>query len=207
MARIPVQIVFGGGRRALRLLVLALLLLGGSGGSAEPAQADPPASGPSARHGWLPPLGLGRGRLGVEIQPMTPELRAFLKAPAERGVLVVRVRPDSPAALAGLAVGDVITDADGEAIARPSDLIARVGRLPDGAALQLSIFRQGEEQSVSVLPDEAQGFGPEDLEEWLGAIGGAPHRREIEQRLEAVEERLRALERQLETSGPTGKST
>src|SRR5262245_51234121 len=36
-----------------------------------------------------------RGRLGLQIQPMTPELREYMHAPPEAGVLVVAVEPDA----------------------------------------------------------------------------------------------------------------
>lgn len=193
--------------RALAVAALCVLILLGATGSIGPAHAEPPGTRAPDWHGWLPPLGLGRGRLGVEIQPMTPELRTFLKVPTDRGVLVVRVRPDSPASAAGLAVGDVITAADGGAIARPADLTGRLARVPSGAAVQLDVVREGAQQSLSVTPDDAaEGLTGEDIEDWLGAIGGGPHRRELERRLEALEERIRELERRLET-GPQGKST
>ena len=58
-------------------------------------------------------------RIGVEVQPMTPELRGYFKAPADRGVLVVTVEEAAPAAAAGLRVGDVIIPAAGEPVSRP----------------------------------------------------------------------------------------
>ena len=211
MSQIPVRLGRDQPAAALRSLLLALLVLLGAGLSVQPAHADPAEAEPPDWRGWLPHQGFGRGRLGVEIQPMTPELRAFLKAPAERGVLVVRVRPDSPAAEAGLSVGDVITTANGDPVARPSDLIAGVAELQTDEALQLGIVREGAEHSISVVPEgEPDGWaGSESLEEWLGSIGRGPHhRRELEQRLEALEQRLEQLERRLEgTPAPEGKST
>src|SRR5208282_815567 len=49
-----------------------------------------------------------RGWLGVQIQPVTPELADALGLERARGALVSDVLPKSPASAAGLQVGDVI---------------------------------------------------------------------------------------------------
>ena len=72
-------------RPSLALAILALLLV--------PAAAEA--------------AGRGQGRLGVHVQPMTPALRAYFDAPEDRGVLVARVEPGSPAGDAGVEAGDV----------------------------------------------------------------------------------------------------
>jgi predicted metalloprotease with PDZ domain len=54
----------------------------------------------------------GRGRLGFAAIQISPELRAYFGAPNDRGVLVDSVRPDSPAAKAGLRVGDIVLAVD-----------------------------------------------------------------------------------------------
>src|SRR5204863_3258457 len=55
-----------------------------------------------------------RGRLGVSVQEVTPELAEYFGV--KQGVLVASVAPDSPAAKAGLKAGDVITAANGKSI-------------------------------------------------------------------------------------------
>ena len=49
----------------------------------------------------------GRGRLGVGIQELTPQLAEYFGT--KDGVLVTSVEPETPAAKAGLKAGDVIT--------------------------------------------------------------------------------------------------
>ena len=49
-------------------------------------------------------------RFGLALQPLTPELAQRLGVQADKGVVVTEVRPDSPAALAGLVPGDVIRE-------------------------------------------------------------------------------------------------
>lgn len=57
------------------------------------------------------------------------------------GAVVHRVQPDSPAATAGLASGDVITAIDGARVASMSALVARLRKLAPGDTVRLSIQR------------------------------------------------------------------
>lgn len=77
------------------------------------------------------PLGLvmGRGRLGVSIQGLTPELAEYFGV--KDGVLVSSVEKDSPAAKAGIKAGDVITSVDGQSVADGSALMDQL-RAKDG---------------------------------------------------------------------------
>ena len=76
--------------------------------------------------------GLKRGYLGLASQPVQlSELQRT--ADRERALLVVTVTPGSPAAAAGLLVGDLLLDFDGQPVASPEDLLdllvgERVGR-------------------------------------------------------------------------------
>jgi S1-C subfamily serine protease len=82
------------------------------------------AAGPIAKtHPSAPVPAVSKGRLGFAALPISPALRAHFGAPDDRGVLVDRVRPDSPAAHAGLQVGDVVTDVDGDAATSARDVI------------------------------------------------------------------------------------
>src|SRR5579871_5943521 len=51
-----------------------------------------------------------KGRLGVMVMGLTPELRKHFGAPDDRGVLVAHVESGTPAATAGIEVGDVIVE-------------------------------------------------------------------------------------------------
>jgi len=69
-------------------------------------------------------LTAGKGRLGVTVQDLNPELAEFFGV--KDGALVASVQKDSPAAKAGVKAGDVITAIDGKAIAGPDDVVAQV---------------------------------------------------------------------------------
>jgi hypothetical protein len=63
----------------------------------------------------------GRGRLGVNVQELTPELAAYFGV--KEGLLVNSVRADTPAAKAGIKAGDVIGSINGKAVVTATELI------------------------------------------------------------------------------------
>lgn len=92
---------------------------------------------------------------GLGLAEMTPELAARLACPVRGGVLVSSVLASSPAELARIAEGDVITAIGG---ARVSDLIsaqaARHG-VPRGAAVVVELWRGGARHEVTLNPGGA----------------------------------------------------
>ena len=63
----------------------------------------------------------GRGRLGVNVQELTPELAAYFGV--KDGLLVNSVQADTPAAKAGFKAGDVIGSVNGKTVATPAELV------------------------------------------------------------------------------------
>ena len=180
--------------------------------------AIPIVLGAGARAGtgdhWTfdPPLLSPRGRIGVQVDAMTLELRRYFQAPEDRGLLVVRVEPDRPAARAGLRVGDVIVSAGGEPVCEPFDLVRMVAAAPAGEAIQLGVLRDAEERTLRVEPEGEPSLWaePERLGTWFEE---KLHRgsRELRERLEQLERRLEELERKLEErdegTGQAGQET
>lgn len=130
-------------------------------------------AGPALADGPMPEGYPGRGRIGVEVQPMTAELREFFEAPATQGVLIVRVEHGRPAELAKIRVGDVVIAAAGEPLVRPRDLVAIVARAPAGAPLELTIVRTKRMRTVSVVPDGKPATAAA-LEVWHEQVGQWP---------------------------------
>ena len=106
-----------------------------------------------------------RGYLGVDIQPLTPDLAKEFKLPDESsGVLVGGIRPNSPAAKAGLEEGDVIIDFNGRKVTDPRSLQLAVAQTAPGTKVAVSVLRSAEngksvEKTLNVslgeLPQEA----------------------------------------------------
>ncbi len=109
----------------------------------------------------------GGGYIGVRPLEMTPELRTHFGAPKEAGVLVGKVEKDSPAAKAGLQVGDILTSADGAAIESRRDLLRAVRRKKEGDTVKLDLVRDRAPKTLTVTVAEREGgrvhlgdFGP-----------------------------------------------
>ena len=80
-----------------------------------------------------------RGFLGVGLRELTAELQTHFGAPEGSGVLVASVSDDSPAAAAGIRVGDVITAVDGLSVDSTRDLSREIRHRPgDSVAIEAS---------------------------------------------------------------------
>jgi serine protease Do len=91
-----------------------------------------------------------RGWLGVQAQPITPEIADTLGLKDTHGALIAEPQGDSPAAKAGIAAGDVIASIDGRPIKDAKDLSKTIGGIAPGTAVKLGVSRQGEEKTVTV---------------------------------------------------------
>ncbi|MDZ7749509.1 MAG: MucB/RseB C-terminal domain-containing protein [Halofilum sp. (in: g-proteobacteria)] len=91
-----------------------------------------------------------RGWLGVVIQEVTRELAQSFGMERAHGALVARVLPGSPAARAGLQVGDVIVAFNGREVPRSSALPPMVGRTAVGEKARVEVVRDGERRTLRV---------------------------------------------------------
>lgn len=92
-----------------------------------------------------------RGRLGIYIQDLTPNLAQAFGIEATQGAVVAQVVPDSPAEEAGLREGDVVTAINGNPVQGASDLRNEVGLLRPGKTIQLTVLRDGEHMTVNAV--------------------------------------------------------
>lgn len=90
------------------------------------------------------------GWLGVTIAEVTAEKARELRLPAERGVLVTDVEENSPAAKAGLRANDVITEYNGQRVEGTAQFRRMIRETPAGRTVQLTLWRDGHSQTVSV---------------------------------------------------------
>jgi C-terminal processing protease CtpA/Prc len=166
----------------------------------------PPSVAPhehSSRHDSFERFIPGHGRLGVHLQDMTPELREFLHAPRERGVLVVRVNEGSPAEKAGLRVGDVIAAIDGEPVSATFEVVHAVLTAEKDAKLSLEIVRDGKTRTLAatVAGEPPMAAAPM---RWLDER--IPELREgFEQRMRDLETRMKELEERLKGAAPASE--
>jgi len=104
-----------------------------------------------ARRGTIP-----RAYLGVGTQPVVlPDpLRQRLSLTQRTAVIAVNVKADTPAASAGLVLGDIIVSIGGHPIAEPEDLVAVLRPERVGEAVTVSILRGGEPRELQVTIGE-----------------------------------------------------
>jgi S1-C subfamily serine protease len=87
--------------------------------------------------------------LGIESAPVTSEIAQELGLATARGVVIVTVLPNGPAAQAGLAAGDVLVRVDGTAIRDGDDLAAFLEeRTQPGQTVSLTIIRNQAELQI-----------------------------------------------------------
>jgi serine protease Do len=91
----------------------------------------------------------GASWLGVETQEVTADKAKELKLSAERGVVVGKVVPDSPAAKAGLKENDVVTEINGQRVEGAAQFRRMIHEIPAGRTVQLTVWRDGRSQAIS----------------------------------------------------------
>ncbi len=166
---------------------------------------------------WRLPRRARQGYLGIRLLEMTPELREHFGAPKDAGVLVAGVESESPAAKAGIKVGDIVTRADGERVETGRDLTHVVRGMKSGDTLKVEVSRDRAVKQLSVrieerrsaqidLGDLGRNLGRDlgrdigrdigrDLGRHAWVFRGHPENLDrLQDRLEEIEKRLKDLE-------------
>jgi serine protease Do len=95
-----------------------------------------------------------RGRIGVGIQNVTKDLADSLGLGKAQGAVVGNVEEGSPAAKAGLEVGDVILKIDGRPVEGSADLSRTIRALKPGSKVNLNVWRSGKPRDLTVVVSE-----------------------------------------------------
>jgi serine protease Do/serine protease DegQ len=100
-----------------------------------------------------------RGKLGISFEDSTPALvREFKLASAPTTPIITKVDSGSPADVAGLKAGDVVTDLAGTPVRDMSDLRIRLGLLWVGDAAELTVMRNGKSTVIrATIADQQRG--------------------------------------------------
>ena len=88
--------------------------------------------------------------MGVGITDVTPDNAHFFHLDQATGAVITEVQPDTPGARAGLKVGDVITEVNGQKVNDAGSLQVLVGEQAPGTKVNLEILRDGRQMSVPV---------------------------------------------------------
>jgi serine protease Do len=95
-----------------------------------------------------------RGWIGVQIQPVTPEIADSLGLKKSGGALVAEPQKGSPAVKAGIEAGDVITSVDDKPVVDARDLARKIGGMAPGTTIKLGLVREGSEKTVKLTLGE-----------------------------------------------------
>ena len=105
-----------------------------------------------------------RGYLGVGIQGVTPDIAKAFGLSQGGGALVSDVAPNSPAALAGIQRGDIVTELNGQPVSGPDELSVRISQIVPGEVAHLGIIRNGKKLTLDATlgqePENSQGSQP-----------------------------------------------
>jgi serine protease Do len=118
-----------------------------------------------------------RGWIGVQIQPVTPEIADSLGLKVAGGALVAEPQKDGPAVKAGVEAGDVIVSIDDRPVQDARDLARRIGGMPPNATVKLGLVRKGEQKTITMtlgeLPNTREARADRDIPDREGRFDGS----------------------------------
>ena len=108
-----------------------------------------------------------RGRLGVGIQDVTPDLAKALGLGVEAGAIITQIEPDSAASRAGVKVDDVVVELTAQRLS--AQRICATHRLtPVGSEVSIGLMRGGRRQTIKLKVEQ----GPPHAGHGSGSGGG-----------------------------------
>ncbi len=143
---------------------------------------------------------MGRGRLGVRIETLSPDLAGYFNVPDGKGVLVIEVMKDTPAEKAGVKAGDVITRVGDHPVADAEDLTRELGN--EEGRVSLGIIRKGARRTIDAEIEKQErvvrirrGDGSMRLNDDRGMRDGMISQRDLDELRRQIEELRRQVER------------
>jgi serine protease Do len=101
-----------------------------------------------------------RGRIGVQIAPVTKEVAESIGLGKPAGALVQNAEAGGPADKAGIEAGDIITKVDGKLVEKSGDLPRLIGNTKPGTKTTLQVFRRGSTKDITVTVAEFEADKP-----------------------------------------------
>jgi membrane-associated protease RseP (regulator of RpoE activity) len=150
-----------------------------------------------------------RAYLGISLIDLSPELRDYYGAPKSSGLLVSSIEDDSPAAKAGVRVGDIIIGVDGKDVESSSDLRRNLRDKKEGDSVRVELLRGKARQTVVAtvvererphmfMPREVPGLRELNSPEWRARIETLGDCGSLQTRIKDLETRLKDLEKKLQ---------
>ncbi|MEP7156803.1 MAG: Do family serine endopeptidase [Betaproteobacteria bacterium] len=102
---------------------------------------------------------INRGRIAVQIGPVSKDLADALGLPNDKGALVQDVEKDGPAAKGGLLAQDVIQKINGKVMDSNSDVVRTVAAVAPGTKIVVTVWRKGAVRDLTVTVGETPADG------------------------------------------------
>lgn len=93
---------------------------------------------------------VARGRIGVALQAITPDIARAVDAPDTKGALIAQVDPSGSAAQSALQQGDIVRRFDGKTIDAPRDLARLVAAAKAGTTVKATVLRDGKPREIDL---------------------------------------------------------
>jgi serine protease Do len=101
-----------------------------------------------------------RGRVGLALSPLTPDVRGQLDLGRDvKGAVVSQVQPGSPAEQAGIQAGDVIVGVGNKGVGSPEEATRAIKAAGKDHAVALRILRDGKPAFVAINLDRPSNEG------------------------------------------------
>jgi serine protease Do len=115
-----------------------------------------------------------RAFLGVQLQPISSDLRKQFGVPGSQGALVNQLFDGTPAQKAGVQTGDVVLEFAGQTVRDSTHLQSIVERLTAGQSYPMTVLRDGRRQQLSVTLEEMPDDFGRTIARRDGSSGRAP---------------------------------
>jgi Do/DeqQ family serine protease len=115
---------------------------------------------------------VSRGRMGITVQDLTPELAGAFGIDRNDGAVIAQVEKGAPADKAGLQAGDVVTQVNGQKITGSANMRNVIGLMPVGSKVTMNVLRNGKAMTVQAVIEEPElhSLKGEELSPYLAGI-------------------------------------
>lgn len=133
-----------------RLIGINTAILSRTGGNQGVGFAIPVNMGRMVMERLIADGRVSRGYLGVNLQPLTPDLAERLEFKDQGGALITEVMEGTPAAEAGIKPGDLVVEFNGKKVADYRQLRLMVSQTAPKTKAAFKVFRDGKTRTVNV---------------------------------------------------------
>lgn len=144
-----------------KLLGINTAIFSKSGGSQGIGFAIPAQTVQQVVNALIKDGSVSRGYLGVEPKDLSQEIIDALGLKTKQGVIIARVNPQTPAAIAGLQAGDIILKVEDKIIKNSGDLLNTIAQYRPEQTINCLIFRQQKTITLTIKLAKRPNFKTE----------------------------------------------